>query len=84
MHEQRLSLWSTTFFQFGIRKAHSTEIALIKLVHDIAIAKDRGFTAGAVFSHLAKASDTENDEVLLDRKYCVLFNTTGGGLEKLG
>ena len=54
-------------YQFGFRKAHSTEFATISLTDTIRRNIDQGLLTGAVFIELRKAFDTVDHAVLLKK-----------------
>ena len=56
-------------YQFGFRKGHSTNMALILLVDKIMSAVDNGDFVIGVFLDLSKAFDTVNHQILLSKLY---------------
>ena len=54
-------------YQFGFRKNHSTELALIEIVDQIRFSLDNNNMACGIFVDLSKAFDTVNHEILLDK-----------------
>ena len=52
-------------FQYGFRKGHSTEHALIEIVDKIKLAIDSNELTCGIFLHLSKAFDTVNHDTLL-------------------
>ena len=63
-------------FQFGFRKSHSTNHAIISMVEKVNQALDTGKVLVGVFLNLKKAFDTVNHKILLDKlfKYGVRGN----------
>ena len=53
--------------QFGFRKNHSTNHALIEITENIRKALDKGRVACGVFVDLQKAFDTVNHEILVEK-----------------
>ena len=56
-------------FQFGFRKGHSTQQALITLVHKLTKALDIGDHVIGVYLDLKKAFDTVDHDILLRKLY---------------
>ena len=56
-------------FQFGFRKKHSTELALIALNHIITSSFDNNQIILGIFLGFSKAFDTVNFKILLDKLY---------------
>ena len=54
-------------FQFGFRKNHSTELALIEMVDQIRKSMDNGNITCGVFVDLSKAFDTVNHDILIGK-----------------
>ena len=54
-------------YQFGFRKNHSTELALIEIVDQIRMSLDKGDMTCGIFVDLSKAFDTVNHEILIDK-----------------
>ena len=54
-------------YQFGFRKNHSTELALIEIVDQIRMSLDNGNMTCGIFIDLSKAFDTVNHEILIDK-----------------
>ena len=54
-------------FQFGFRKAYSTEMAVAYLVNKISEALDRRDHAISIFLDLSKAFDTVNHHIILEK-----------------
>ena len=53
--------------QYGVRKKHSTELAIVELANDIAEAIDAKQTTIGIFIDLSKAFDTLNHTILLKK-----------------
>ena len=53
--------------QFGFRKTHSTSLASIHLINNIASAIDRHETTAGVFLDLSKAFDTTDHQILFGK-----------------
>ena len=53
--------------QYGFRKSHSCETAIMELVSSIIKGKDDGFYTLALFIDLSKAFDTVDHKILLDK-----------------
>ena len=51
-------------YQFGFRKKHSTELALIHLINKVATSIDENKLTAGVFLDLSKAFDTISHEIL--------------------
>jgi hypothetical protein len=51
-------------YQFGFRKKHSTELALIHLINKVATSIDENKLTAGVFLDLSKSFDTINHEIL--------------------
>ena len=54
-------------YQFGFRKNHSTELALIEIVDQIRMSLNKGDMSCGIFIDLSKAFDTVNHEILIDK-----------------
>ena len=54
-------------FQFGFRKNHSSELALIEIVDQIRMSLNNGNMTCGIFIDLSKAFDTVNHEILIDK-----------------
>ena len=54
-------------YQFGFRKNHSTELALIEIVDQIRFSLDDNNMTCGIFVDLSKAFDTVNHEILLEK-----------------
>ena len=54
-------------YQFGFRKNHSTELALIEIVDQIRMSLNNGNMTCGIFIDLSKAFDTVNHEILTDK-----------------
>jgi hypothetical protein len=53
--------------QFGFREAHSTSMAVLKLLDKIIVSLDKGEFAAAMFHDFSKAFDTVNHRILLNK-----------------
>jgi retron-type reverse transcriptase len=53
--------------QFGFREAHSTPLAIIKLMENIIASLDKGEFSAAIFLDFSKAFDTVNHSILLQK-----------------
>ena len=69
VYEQIYSYFITNNYlcnnQYGFRKDHSTEHAVLEVVNRISYELDQGHTPIALFLDLSKAFDTLNHEILL-------------------
>ena len=54
-------------YQFGFRKNHSTELALIEMVDQIKMSLDSGKITCGIFVDLSKAFDTVNHDILIGK-----------------
>ena len=62
--------------QYGFRKSHSTNYALVELTEKKRKALYSGKFACGIFADLQKAFDTVNYEILLNKlKHCGLYGT---------
>ena len=66
-------------YQFGFRKNHSTELALIEMVDQIKMSLDAGNITCGIFVDLSKAFDTVNHEILIGK--LEHYGITGVALE---
>ncbi len=55
------------FRQYGFRKGHSTDLAILEVVDRISSALDNNQNVVAVFMDLAKAFDTINHDILIQK-----------------
>ena len=66
-----IKAWSVECFfpkyQYGFRKKHSTDHALIELVDQIRFSIDNNQMTCGIFVDLSKAFDTVNHEILLSK-----------------
>ena len=53
--------------QFGFREAHSTHMAVLKLLDNVIDSLDRGEYSAAIFLDFSKAFDTVNHSILLQK-----------------
>ena len=54
-------------YQFGFRKNHSTELALIEIVDQIRLSLDNNNMTCGIFIDLSKAFDTVNHDILIEK-----------------
>ena len=66
-------------YQFGFRKNHSTELALIEMVDQIKMSLDDSKITCGIFVDLSKAFDTVNHEILIGK--LEHYGITGRALE---
>ena len=53
--------------QYGFRKGHSTELAILEVIDRVALSLDIGDTAINIYLDLSKAFDTLNRDILLQK-----------------